>query len=71
LKELDLIIGSPVDYNELVVYISHRGQDFCLINKEKGIEKMEIEFFKSKSEIKLDVNVFMKSVNKAVEILST
>ena len=56
-KKYLLIIGSPIDYEELVVYIEVNNERIALLQKEEGENNMKIEFFgeQIKSEIYLDV----------------
>ena len=44
-KHYQIIIGSPVDYEELVAYITIDDQYIALLNQDEGKDKMKIEFF--------------------------
>lgn len=43
---MEVVFGSPIDYNEGVVYLYFDSKPLCLINKEKGLNNLEVEFFK-------------------------
>ena len=42
-KKYEIIIGSPIDYEELVAYIVIDGKHVALLSQEEGIEKIKIE----------------------------
>ncbi|TKC04133.1 hypothetical protein FA048_19605 [Pedobacter polaris] len=64
MKKFELVIGSPTDYEELVVYIRLDDINICLIQKEEGINRIKIEFFNEK-EITLYLEEFLDVLSKA------
>ncbi len=45
MKNYEIIIGSPVDYVELVAYIHINNLPVALLNQDHGHENIKIEFF--------------------------
>jgi hypothetical protein len=43
--DFDIDFFSDNKYEELTVEISYKGQILCQMNKDKGIEHVEVEFF--------------------------
>ncbi len=66
---INLIVGSPVDYNEIVVYISIDDEVIALVQKEEGIDKIKIEIFGRKNDVQVYVDDFIKALNLAKEEL--
>lgn len=63
-KNYTLVLGSPVNYNELVIYLRIEDEEIALIQKEDGPEKIKIEFFENiKSKVSLDD--FMEALAEA------
>ena len=63
MKNFQILIGSPVDYEELVAYIVINGKYVALLNQDEGIENLKIEFFEDS-----DVNKFrLDSLLEAIE----
>jgi len=60
-----IIIGSPVDYEELVAYINIDGKDVALLNQDEGAEKLKIEFFDEPKIKELDYYVFLEALQAA------
>ncbi|OFY85112.1 MAG: hypothetical protein A3F72_05040 [Bacteroidetes bacterium RIFCSPLOWO2_12_FULL_35_15] len=69
MKSIELVVGSPVDYKELVVYLRYEEQYLALIQKEDGIDNMKIEFFELEKEAKLDLNEFLSAIQEAKKTL--
>ncbi|MGO4153077.1 hypothetical protein [Cupriavidus sp. YAF13] len=44
MRDFQIVFVSDVDHEHLMAEISYRKQRLCLISKEGGNEKMEIEF---------------------------
>lgn len=64
-NKFQIIIGSPIDYEELVAYIWINGEEVALIQKEEGIDKMKIEFFEEKIETEIYLDFFIKALQEA------
>ena len=65
MERYQIIIGSPVDYEELVAYISINGQDVALLSQEEGVDKLKIEFFDEPKIKKIDYQVFLEALQAA------
>ncbi|MEZ0007091.1 hypothetical protein ABH942_002469 [Flavobacterium sp. 28YEA47A] len=69
-KRFQIIIGSPIDYEELVAYIRIDDEEIAMVQKDEGIDKMKIEFFEDKIKIDLYLDVFIEALKEAkVELL--
>lgn len=68
MKKFQLVIGSPIGYEELVVYIKIKEVNVCLIQKEEGVDKMKIEFF-NENEITLYLSDFLEAIAEAKQEL--
>lgn len=69
MKNYKIVIGSPIDYEELVAYVVIDDTYICLVQKEEGNNKMIIEFF-DESKIKgVYFNDFLQALNEAKELL--
>ncbi|MEY4281899.1 MAG: hypothetical protein RLZ39_1311 [Bacteroidota bacterium] len=44
-KKFEIIIASPLNYEELVAYIVIDGEHVALLNQDEGKDKIKIEFF--------------------------
>lgn len=44
-KGYNLVVASPVDYEELVVEIFIQGRDVALVQKEEGKDNIKVELF--------------------------
>jgi len=64
-KDYQLVIGSPVDYEELVIYIRINGESVALVQKEEGSDKMKIEFFGEPIKNDIYFDIFMESLLEA------
>lgn len=60
-----IIIGSPIDYEELVAYINIGGQDFALLNQENGSDNLKLEFFDSFDIKEFDYQIFLEALEAA------
>ncbi len=63
------MIGSPIDYEELVAYIVIDGQHVALLNQDDGKDKIKIEFFEEPSIKVLDFDTFMEALVEAKRAL--
>ena len=64
-KKFEIIIGSPLDYEELVAYIVIDGEHVALLNQDEGKDKIKIEFFDEPKIKKIDCNIFIEALNEA------
>lgn len=64
-KRFQIIIGSPVDYEELVAYIVIDGDHIALLNQDEGKDKIRIEFFDEPKLKKIDYNIFIDALQEA------
>lgn len=64
-KGYQIIIGSPVEYEELVAYIVIDGRHIALLNQDNGKDKIKIEFFNEPMAKELDLNIFMEAILEA------
>ncbi len=68
MKKFELIIGSPIDYEELVIYIRFGNDNVCLVQKEEGLNKIKIEFF-NENAITLYLEDFLEALSMAKDEL--
>jgi len=64
-KRFQIIIGSPLDYEELVAYIVIDGEHIALLDQDEGKDKIKIEFFDESKIKKIDFNVFVEALQEA------
>lgn len=64
-KEFKIVIGSPVDYKELVAYIQINEQYIALVQKEEGIHKMKVEFFEEKIRSDIYLQTLINALQEA------
>ena len=64
-KRIQIIIGSPIDYEELVAYIVIDGKHIALLNQDEGKDKIKIEFFNEPKLGKLDFELFIEALREA------
>lgn len=69
MSNFEIIIGSPVDYEELVAYIVIEGKHIALVNQDDGINKLKIEFFEEPKVAKVDFNIFIEALQAAKKAL--
>lgn len=68
-KRFQIIIGSPLDYEELVAYIVVDGEHIALLNQDEGKDKIKIEFFEEPKIKRIDFNVFVEALKEAKDKL--
>ncbi|ODG99330.1 hypothetical protein A4S05_38085 [Nostoc sp. KVJ20] len=67
----EILYLSDLKYNEMTVEIQYKGQQVAQINKDKGVEKMEIDIYSEYvtpdflSELKLPLGDFLEAINIA------
>ena len=64
-KRFQIIIGSPLDYEELVAYIVIDEEHIALLNQDEGKDKIKIEFFDNTKIKKIDFDVFIDALEEA------
>ena len=64
-----LILGSPIDYNELVVYIWIDEVKVCLVHQEEGKDNLKIKFNEYLTEKEIDFALFSRALQGAKTIL--
>lgn len=64
-KRFQIIIGSPLDYEQLVAYIVIDEKHVALLNQDEGKDKIKIEFFDEPKVGKIDLNLFMEALVEA------
>lgn len=64
-KNYHIVIGSPLDYEELVAYININGQYVALLNQDEGKDKIKVEFFNEPTTKPLYLNVFYEALQEA------
>lgn len=65
MKNYQLIVGSPLDYEKLVVYIEVNNEDLGLVHMEKGKENMEFEFFQIEEKLSVDLDALIQALQEA------
>ena len=71
----EILYLSDLKYNEMTVEIQYKGQQVAQINKDKGVEKMEIDIYSEYvtldflSELKFPLSDFLEAINIASKAL--
>lgn len=65
MKNYEIIIGSPVDYEKLVAYIVIDGKHVALINQDEGRDRMKIEFFDEPKLNEIYIDDFIEALEEA------
>ncbi|MBV6624099.1 MAG: hypothetical protein KI793_14365 [Rivularia sp. (in: Bacteria)] len=71
----EILYFSDLSYEGMTVEIQYKGQQVAQINKDKGVEQMEIDIYSQYvhpdflSELKFPLNDFLEAVDKAREAL--
>lgn len=60
-----IVIGSPVEYEELVAYIVINDDYVALLNIDKGIDNLKIEFFEEPRLKSVNYDLFLEALEKA------
>ncbi len=67
----EILYLSDLKYNEMTVEIQYKGQQVPQINKDKGVDKMEIDIYSKYvtpdflSELKFPLSDFLEAINIA------
>lgn len=64
-RNFEIIIGSPINYNELVAYIWINGEEVALVQKEDGIDEMKVELFEERIGVVIPLDTFIEALNEA------
>ncbi|MBN3895063.1 MAG: hypothetical protein HWQ41_07285 [Nostoc sp. NOS(2021)] len=71
----EILYLSDIKYNEMTVEIQYKGQQVAQINKDKGVDKMEIDIYSEYitpdflSELKFPLSDFLEAINIASRAL--
>ncbi len=68
-KNFYIIIGSPIDYDQLVAYIVINGDHVALLNQDEGVDNLKLEFFDEPRIKSLDYELFMEALQEAKRVL--
>ena len=68
-KGLAIVIGSPIDYDNLVAYIWVDGKQICLLQQEEGKNKFKLEFNTHSAEVVVDFDLFLRGLEEAKQCL--
>ena len=69
MKNYNVVIGSPVDYEEVTADIVINNKYIARVQMENGRDKMVLEFFKETALQKVGLNDFLGAVAEAKELL--
>lgn len=69
MKNYNVVIGSPVDYEELTADIVINNKYIARVQMEDGRDKMVLEFFEETALQKVRLNDFLDAVADAKELL--
>ncbi|HRH39557.1 MAG TPA: hypothetical protein PK760_14505 [Flavobacteriales bacterium] len=68
-QRFQIIIGSPVDYEELVAYIRIDDAQLALLSQDKGKEHLEVVFFQEIELHRVDYDVLLAALEAAKRLL--
>ncbi|TKG88387.1 hypothetical protein EYV94_27245 [Puteibacter caeruleilacunae] len=69
MEKIEIIIGSPVDYDELVAYLVVDGKYVALVNQDEGKDNLKIEFFDKPNLKEVHYDTFLAALREAKEKL--
>jgi hypothetical protein len=64
-SRIKIVIGSPVDYEELVAYVVIDSQYIALLSMDKGKDALELVFFDEPKISKVDYDIFLMALAEA------
>jgi len=64
-ENYELTIGSPNEYNDLVVYIWVNDEQIAIVQQEEGKDKLRIDFFEEPISTKIYLDDFIEALNAA------
>ncbi|MFB8798291.1 MAG: hypothetical protein U7126_29615 [Microcoleus sp.] len=71
----EILYLSDIKYDEMTVEIQYKGQQVAQINKDKGVDRMEIDIYSEYvtpdfvSELKFPLSDFLEAINVASKAL--
>ena len=69
MKNYRIVIGSPVDYEELTAEIVINDEYIALVQKEEGEDKMIVEFYDKTIKTKIFLDDFTEALIEAKSLL--
>jgi len=69
MNDYRVIIGSPIDYEEVTADILLKNKYIARLQMENGKDKMVLEFFEETALKKVDLNDFLAAIEYAKELL--
>lgn len=69
LRKYEFIIGSPNEYDNLVVFIWYNGEQIAIVQQEEGKNKMMIDFFEEPINNKIYLTDFIDALKEAEKLL--
>jgi hypothetical protein len=69
MKTYQIIIGSPVDYEELIADIVINGKYIARVQQEEGNDKMLLEFFEEPIRERILIRDFICAIEEAEQLL--
>ena len=69
MENYKVIIGSPIDYDELTADIVINNRYIARIQMENDRDEMGLEFFEAAALQKVKLNEFLKAIAEAKELL--
>ena len=70
MRDYNVIIGSPVDYEELTADIVINKEYIVRIQKEEGNDKMMVEFYEEPVKTKIYLTDFIEALQDAQQLLT-
>jgi len=70
MRDYNVIIGSPVDYEELTADIVINKEYIVRIQKEEGNDKMIVEFYEEPVKTKIYLTDFIEALQDAQQLLT-
>ena len=69
MKNYNVVIGSPIDYEELTADIVINNKYIARVQMENGRDKMVLEFFEETALQKVELKDFLDAIAYAKELL--
>lgn len=70
MKNYQLIVGSPVDYEFITVDIVMNGYYIARLQREEGMDNPIIEIYPNKDQINIKLSDFEKALSEAMALLA-
>ena len=68
-KSYQIVIGSPVEYDQLIAEVVMNGKYICFLQQEEGREKLIIEFYGDMKKEKIYLEDFLEALSVAKNTL--